>query len=207
MALAAACSLCLDPAATVALAAATISAPCILASATPAEGPALGSGQTLECTAYFGNSAKSGELVIRSRTGGSSGGSDTAVTNGSLHLSCAATTLAPGGTTELSMQLHSGPAVRAIAAAICTSQNWCIDKTALAASAVATVAAPLSCAGVASCNITTPALIYICDFLLRCCHSIIACLALSAAGFLSLSNGSHPLQPTHSDKANIIEYN
>jgi hypothetical protein len=154
MALAAACSLCTGPAA-VALAAATISAPCILASANPVDGS--WSEQTLECAAYFGPggpSAKVGALEIRSCNGGSgsatAGGSETAVTSGLAHLSCVVIALAPP-------LLFAEPApsasstVRALAAAIFASQllrSGAVSHKERASSTVATMALPISCAGV-----------------------------------------------------------
>lgn len=155
MALAAACSLCTDQAAAVALAAATISAPCILASANPADGS--GSEQTLECAAYFGPggpSARLGALEIRSRNGGSgsatAGGSETAVTSGSAHLSCAVITLAPP-LSSAEPAPSASSAGRALAAAISASQllrSGAITHKKRASSTVATMALPISCAGV-----------------------------------------------------------
>lgn len=155
MALAAACSLCTDPAAAVALAAATISAPCILASANPADGS--GSEQTLECTAYFGpggRSAKLGALEIRSRNGGpgsgTAGGSETAVTSGSAHLSCAVTALAPP-LSSAEPAPFARSAARGLAAAISASQlfrSGPVSHKERASSTVATLALPISCAGV-----------------------------------------------------------
>lgn len=155
MALAAACSLCTDQAAAVALAAATISAPCILASANPADGS--GSEQTLECAAYFGPGGPSANLAaleIRFRNGGSgsatAGGSETAVTSGSAHLSCAVITLAPP-LSSAEPAPSASSAGRALAAAISASQllrSGAIIHKKRASSTVATMALPISCAGV-----------------------------------------------------------
>ncbi|CAL8465605.1 g5141 [Coccomyxa elongata] len=169
VALAAAVSLRADPeTSVVALAAATISSPCMLASSTPADANPTGAendgsigAQILECAAWFGagGSLAAGAVEVRSRTGGTSpptaGGTSQPVAKGPTHLSCVVVSLAAAWTGY--SRPESGKGVHALAAAVAAPQDW-RDRAAGATlpqpvnrsgarSTVAIVALPRSCAG------------------------------------------------------------
>ena len=163
LALAAAVSLCADnETAAVALAAGTISAPCMLASTTPADADFLGAEkegrvafQVLECAAWFGARGPdaAGAVEVRSTTGGTdaptAGGTSQLVAKGHTHLSCMVMSLT--ASVELSGKVSdakSGKSRHALAAAIAAGHNQ-RDKPCGSPSTIATVAQPLSCAGAA----------------------------------------------------------
>ncbi len=172
VAFAAAVSLLADPeTSTVALAAATISSTCMLASSTPADTNPTGAEhggiarvQVLECAAWFGEggSLAAGAVEVRSRTVGNdtptTGGTSQPVAKGPTHLSCVVVSLAAAATLHFSdSKANSGKGMHALAAAVAAAQDWQDGPTeptpplpincSGAHSTVATVALPLSCAG------------------------------------------------------------
>ncbi|BDA51455.1 probable oleandomycin polyketide synthase, modules 5 and 6 [Coccomyxa sp. Obi] len=146
--------------AAVALAAALISAPCVLASSTSTNSNLTGAEadsslgtQVLECAAWVGagGTPAAGTVEVRSRTGGpiapTAGGTSQAVATGPTHLSCMVVSLsAPGILHGNGTSAKSREGMHALAIAVAAS----LDRqkgSAGAPGTVATVALPLSSAG------------------------------------------------------------